>query len=227
MNILAVDDEYSALESLERAIRMAEPDAKLACFDTWGQALAYARETRIDTAFLDIEMPEMDGLALAKRLIGIHRNTNIIFVTGFKKYAADALDIRVSGYVMKPIQPKRVREELDNLRHPIDYISLTIGSYTLDDTSKRVYCNGADVLLHPREYMIFRLLASHPGVYYTPQELYEKTAGLDANEDVRALYSHISRLRKKLGLDESGAPGSIEIEQSRGKGYRLIAHQHQ
>lgn len=229
MNIMAVDDEPSALEALERSIRTAAPTAGLVCFDMPQQALIYAEANRIDAAFLDIEMGGMDGLALAKGLQGIYPGTNIIFVTGFRKYTGDALDLRVSGYVMKPINSKRIREELDNLRHSPEGESKPkliegVGQYTFDHASKRVFAGGKDLLLHPREYNILHLLASRPGVYFTPRELYEKTAGHGANGDVRALYSHISRLRKKLGLDNGGVEKDIEIEQRRGKGYRLVIH---
>lgn len=229
MNILAVDDEPSALEALERSIRMADPAANVVCFRLSGQALEYAKENQIDTAFLDIEMIGMNGLTLAKHLQELCRDTNIVFVTGFNQYTGDAIGLRVSGYVMKPVDPQQVREELDNLRHPpVDSAKLKqldrLGRYTFDHNFKRVYCDGNDLLLLPREYNIFYQLAAQPGVYFTPQELYEKAAGQEATEDISVLYSHISRLRKKLERDSIDDEPDIGIEQSRGKGYRLVVH---
>ncbi len=73
----------------------------------------------MDIAFLDITMPEMSGLALAKAIKDIHGEANIIFVTAYSGYMGDAFGLRASGYVLKPINPERVREELENLRHPV------------------------------------------------------------------------------------------------------------
>lgn len=119
MTILAVDDERRALDELDTAIRDAARDAEVVSFQKASEALAFARENRVDTAFLDIEMSGMDGLTLAKNLKNIYPATNIIFVTAFSTYTVDAFGMRVSGYVMKPIDPRRVREELDELRHPV------------------------------------------------------------------------------------------------------------
>lgn len=119
MNILAVDDEFRALHTLEEAILAAKPKASVACFDEAPAALAYAENHTIDVAFLDIRMGGMDGLALARRLKDLHAGTNIIFVTGYGHYAVDAFDLNASGYVMKPIDLKQVARQMENLRHPV------------------------------------------------------------------------------------------------------------
>ncbi len=119
MNIIAVDDERHALWMLERAIADAAPEARLRCFDAATDALAYARENKVDVAFVDIEMAEMGGLALAKHLKDTSGDTNIIFVTGFSHYMEDAFQMHASGYVLKPIQPERVARELQDLRKPV------------------------------------------------------------------------------------------------------------
>ncbi len=132
MNILAVDDERHALIELEEAILSVEPDATVTCFFSAKEALAYAKKNKVDVAFLDIEMDEMNGLFLATKLKNIYCYTNIIFVTGYSEYVLNAFAIHASGYVMKPINPARVASELENLRNPI----------ILPDTGVRVQCFG-------------------------------------------------------------------------------------
>ncbi|MDL2238455.1 response regulator [Christensenellaceae bacterium OttesenSCG-928-K19] len=119
MNIIAVDDERRALNRTQKAILKNVPDANVTLFMSANEVLEYARDTRIDIAFLDIEMAEMSGLILAKKLKDIHGDTNIIFVTGYSQYGADAFDLRASGYVMKPISAEDVARELENLRNPV------------------------------------------------------------------------------------------------------------
>nr|MCR5101351.1 response regulator [Butyrivibrio sp.] len=73
-----------------------------------------------DIAFLDIEMRTINGIDFAEKLILLNPNINIIFVTGYKNYMADAFAMHVSGYITKPVTEDKVRNELNNLRYPID-----------------------------------------------------------------------------------------------------------
>jgi two-component SAPR family response regulator len=120
MKILAVDNERPALEILERAIMEAVSDAEMKSFSHAGEAVRAVRENgfRPDVAFLDIEMPGMTGLELAKQLKLAWPAVNIVFVTGFSQYAFDAMEQRPSGYVMKPVTREKILLELNNLRNP-------------------------------------------------------------------------------------------------------------
>ncbi|WP_432651234.1 response regulator [Huintestinicola sp.] len=117
MRIIAVEDEEIALDVLERAIREAEPSAEVAVFDKSTAALEYASENKCEAAFLDINMGGINGIALAKALKLEGPEINIIFSTGYDEYALEAIEMRVSGYIMKPITAEKVRDELDNLRY--------------------------------------------------------------------------------------------------------------
>jgi len=118
MNIIAVDDEKNALNSIKTAIEDAVPDCSLSCFSIPKTALEFAKSNRVDTAFLDIEMAGMNGLKLAKSLKDIYGKTSIIFVTGYSNYAVDAFTIHASGYVLKPATKEAILREINNLRFP-------------------------------------------------------------------------------------------------------------
>ena len=64
-------------------------------------------------------MSTMTGVELAKELKGVNPKMNIIFVTGFSEYMGDAMQLRASGYIMKPVTKEAVEEELSVLRFPI------------------------------------------------------------------------------------------------------------
>ena len=119
MNVFAVDDRPVPLEALEDAIRQAEPEASVFAFQSGEEALSFAESTRCDAAFVDVQMPGMSGLEFAQRLKAFCPKANIIFATGYSDYMENALSMHVSGYLMKPVTPEGVREELDNLRHPV------------------------------------------------------------------------------------------------------------
>ena len=135
MNILAVDDEYFALELMKSALdEVSSGAAVYPCRDVVS-ALNVAKEKNIDVAFLDIHMPGMSGVELARELKMINPKINIVFATGFSEYMKDGIDLRMSGYIMKPVTPEAIRTELENLRHPVEWTSkkrikiLTFGNF--------------------------------------------------------------------------------------------------
>lgn len=120
MKILALDDEQTALNILTRAITEAVPEAELTSLSTVTEVLNALRETEVppDVAFLDIEMPGMTGLELARLIKNYAPRINIVFVTGYSQYALEALSVRPSGYIMKPVDAEQIEVEMKNLRHP-------------------------------------------------------------------------------------------------------------
>ena len=135
MNILAIDDEYYALELMKRALEEVAVGAKLYFCRDVKSALQTAAENKIDVAFLDIHMPEKDGIELARDLKMTNPKINIVFATGFSEHMKEGIDLRMSGYIMKPVTPEAVRVELENLRHPIEWSAekrikiLTFGNF--------------------------------------------------------------------------------------------------
>lgn len=119
MQIIAVDDEKIALERLAAAIKKSQPDAAITGFRSPGAALYSAEKNQCDIAFLDVEMRELDGIALAKQLKMQSPKINIIFTTGYNEYALDAWDLAASGYLLKPITADMITKEIGSLRNPI------------------------------------------------------------------------------------------------------------
>ena len=66
-------------------------------------------------------MPGINGIQLAKELKKINPLVNIIFVTAYDNYALEAYQLHASGYLSKPVNSERIKEELEALRHPIDF----------------------------------------------------------------------------------------------------------
>ena len=70
------------------------------------------KNTPADIAFLDINMRGMTGVELAKKLKDLCPKINIIFVTGYEEYKGDAMDLRASGYILKPVTKEQIDKEL-------------------------------------------------------------------------------------------------------------------
>ena len=112
MNVIYVDDERMALECFEYEARALKEIAQMNLFDRAEDALCFARQNEIDVAFLDIEMPDMSGLLLAKALRDIHPDICIIFVTAYSNYALDAFHADAIGYVLKPYDSPTIAHAL-------------------------------------------------------------------------------------------------------------------
>ena len=115
MLIFAIDDEPNMLYLLHEAIAEAAPEAVIEDFTLASTALErIAAGVRPDVVFSDIEMPGMLGLELAARLKQLVPETKIVYVTGYD-YAMEAYRLHVNGYLSKPVEADRVREELEVL----------------------------------------------------------------------------------------------------------------
>lgn len=121
MRVICADNEKFALDILERAVREAAPDAEIRSCLKVSEVLHAVREENFypEVAFLDIEMPGMTGLELAAELKKTLPDINIVFVTGYSEYALEAMRLRPSGYVMKPVTKEKILDELEHLRHPL------------------------------------------------------------------------------------------------------------
>ena len=119
MHIIAVDDEPLALGLLVHSIREACPTAQINKFQSANDALAFLEGNPCDVAFLDIHMRGINGLTLAKKIKDLMPCCNLVFVTGYSDYAADALSMHASGYIIKPVSSHAIAAELQDLRHPV------------------------------------------------------------------------------------------------------------
>ncbi|MBP3892942.1 MAG: response regulator [Atopobiaceae bacterium] len=119
MKALIVDDSRLAANSLVKV--MSRVDARIECqvASTASEALKECMACQYDVVFLDIEMPGVNGLELARRLKVETPLTNVVFVTGYPEYALDAWNTQASGFLVKPVDDDDVRRALSLLRVPV------------------------------------------------------------------------------------------------------------
>ncbi|RZJ92936.1 MAG: response regulator transcription factor [Brevundimonas sp.] len=115
MRILLVDDEPAALERLAALLSQA-PDVSVVGTARNGREAAQAiADLHPDLVLLDIQMPEASGLAVAAALPPEDR-PEIIFVTAFELYAADAFEVEAADYLLKPVRFDRLRQAIERAR---------------------------------------------------------------------------------------------------------------
>ena len=121
MRILIVDDEEHALKNLVTCVKEIEPSAEIVSFSRSDEALAFAKTAvPFDVAFLDINMPVINGIDLAKELKKVHYTLNVIFCTAYPEYTLAAIRVHASGYINKPYEKEDVERELSDLLHPVE-----------------------------------------------------------------------------------------------------------
>ena len=120
MNIIVVDDERYILNGEVDLICRTVHDAQVLGFTGGAEALDYVYAHEVDVAILDINMPDYDGIDLARRMKIYRPSINIIFATAYSDYFEEAMRIHASGYMLKPLRPDRLLEEINDLRHPVE-----------------------------------------------------------------------------------------------------------
>ena len=102
--------------------RDIHPDAEIAGAFKTKDILDACLNHQFDVIFLDIDMPQANGIDIAKRVLEKYPRTNIIYITGYEKYAVESYETNASTFLLKPITKKAIEKALDNLRFPISDI---------------------------------------------------------------------------------------------------------
>ena len=117
-NVIMVDDSEIILNGGMSVLSDILPDATITGFIWPMEAIEYAKINRIDLAILDIELGTSSGLDLCGDLLKIYPFTNVLFLTAYADYSFDAWKTEASGFILKPLTPENVKEQLRKLRYP-------------------------------------------------------------------------------------------------------------
>lgn len=118
LNVIMVDDRKLILNGGLPILEQVMPYAEVRGFIDASEAIEYAKSNRISLAFLDIELRDTSGLDLCRSLLEINPHTNVVYLTAYSEYSLDAWSTGASGFMLKPITPEGVTEQLANLRYP-------------------------------------------------------------------------------------------------------------
>ena len=117
-NVIMVDDNEVILSHGLTVLGDVMPNAAITGFIWPAEAIEYAKSNRVTLAILDIELGTASGLDLCHTLHEINSSTNIVFLTAYPDYALDAWKTDAIGFMVKPLTPEGVREQLKKLRYP-------------------------------------------------------------------------------------------------------------
>lgn len=124
INVVVCDDEKTQVEVLSAFLRAYNTkfNIKINEITDSRELIKKIKNIEIDIAFLDIEMEPYNGIEVGKRIRKIHKNTIIVYITGFKEYALNAFEIRAFDYIIKPITEKNFRRLMKDILLRYDQI---------------------------------------------------------------------------------------------------------
>jgi DNA-binding LytR/AlgR family response regulator len=119
LEVLVVDDEQPALEDLAYLLRQHPRIGSVVTASDATDALRRLRDGSFAAVFLDIRMPGLDGLELARVLSRFARPPEIVFVTAFEQHAVEAFELQAVDYLLKPVRPERLSDAIRRLGAPV------------------------------------------------------------------------------------------------------------
>ncbi len=120
LNVLIADDEAPARRKLARFLTDHEDITIVAEVANGIDAVDLIAMTKPNLVFLDIHMPDLDGLGVAESIVRSENPPSIVFVTAFDQYAVKAFEISALDYLLKPYDKERFEKALERARHSLD-----------------------------------------------------------------------------------------------------------
>ena len=222
MHLLIVEDDERLARVLKRLLEEDRHVVDVAHDGDTGAAIA-EDAAGIDVVILDIGLPDVSGLEVARRLRRDKRDVAILMLT-----ARDTVNDRVSGldagaddYLVKPFAYAELAARLRALGRRAEpgprrsEPKLKAGPIEMNEAFRTVTVDGRRVDLSPREFSLLECFLRHPGQALTRDQLLDQAWPFSVAVTQNAVDAYVHYLRTKLG-----AAGSL-VETVRGVGYRL------
>jgi DNA-binding response OmpR family regulator len=219
--VLIVEDDEDIAQVLQRSLRLEGYETRIAADGEI--ALGAAAEFVPDLVLLDLGLPKIDGIEVARRLRGSD-DVPILMLT-----ARDAVESRVEGldsgaddYLVKPFDRQELLARLRALlrrRPPRGSASLTVADLALNPDTHEVHRSGRTIELTQREFELLEYLMRNERIVVPRQRLLEDVWGYDPFATTNTIEVFVSNLRRKL--EASGEPRLLHT--IRGAGYVLRA----
>jgi len=221
--LVVVEDDDSIRELLGAALRFA--NYEVITVSTGNAALTVLADARPDLVVLDVNLPDLDGFEVCRRLRAAGDDVPVIFLTA--RRAMDDLRAGFAGggddYLTKPFSLDELTFRIDAVLRrsgtrsgrPAASDRLVCGHVELDERTHRVWCAGVEVYLTPTEFRLLRYLLVNVDHVLTRAQILDHVWPDDFEGDWQIIESYISSLRKKLEIDEH----TRTIQTVRGIGY--------
>ncbi len=121
LRVLIADDEPLAAERLQVLLARARGATLVGTASDGESAISMAEALAPNVLLLDIAMPGLDGIDVARSLASQERSPAVVFVTAFDQFAVAAFEVAAVDYLMKPVEPERLQRALDRARDYVEH----------------------------------------------------------------------------------------------------------
>jgi two-component system response regulator MprA len=217
--VLVAEDDQRVRDSLARALVYEGYDVATAV--DGADALVHVADALPDVVVLDVQMPNVDGLAMCRRLRLAGDRTPVLMLTARHELSdrVAGLDAGADDYLVKPFALDELLARLRALLRRSTVTGetevLTAGDLTLDPLRRQVHRGSREVELTKTEFDLLELLLHNKGIVLTRDQLYERIWGYDFETSSKSLDVYVSYLRRKT--EEAGEPRLLHTV--RGVGY--------
>ncbi len=220
--VLLVEDDRGVRESLTRALSLEGYEVDPAPDGI--EAMQVVDRVAPDVIVLDVMMPVMDGLEVARRLRSRGDHTPILMLTARHEVSdrVAGLDAGADDYLVKPFALDELLARLRALLRRTDpaagdATALEVADLRLDPTTRQVFRGDREIQLTKTEFDLLELLMVNAGIVLTREQVYEDIWGYDFESSSNSLDVYVGYLRRKT--EEAGEPRLIQTV--RGVGYVL------
>lgn len=220
--ILLVEDDRDLSFLIEEWLRGENYTLDI-CHDGL-EGYEFLRQGHYDLLILDWDLPGMSGLEICKKFRAKGGSQPVLILTGKNQILEkeQGLDSGADDYLCKPFHMRELSARLRALgRRSQAAFSNTLkaGNLEMDISAHKLYKNGAEIHLHPKEYSLLEFLMRHPGDVFSSEAIIQRVWSIDSEASSEAVRTAVRRIRQKL--DESDDESMSVIENVRRVGYRL------
>ncbi|KOP71424.1 transcriptional regulator [Lysinibacillus sp. FJAT-14745] len=157
IRVIIMDDEPLALINMEKKLKEFNSIEVIKSFTTAKDLLAEGPSLDFQVAFLDVEMPGMNGLEIARLLKEWNKNIFIVFVTAYRDYAVQAFEIHSIDYLLKPISKARLETTINRIQELL-HLENKSTPIQINKPTLTIQCFGGFVVLHNDKAIHWRTL---------------------------------------------------------------------
>ncbi|MDF2986189.1 MAG: hypothetical protein K0R50_1699 [Eubacterium sp.] len=223
LKTILVDDEELSIKRLNKILTECSEIQICNTFSNSLEAYGYIKENKIDVVFLDISMPDMDGMTFSGMLRDMDSDIDVVFITGYDEYAVKAFEVNALDYLLKPVTSERLQKTLDKIKKKRRYVQKNPGIKVSFFNGLKIYTTGEEdreiKLRSPKTEELFAFIVYKRNT--NREEIVDTLwEGFDFDKALKNINSNMYYIRKALSvyeLEDCIKTGKKEISIEKGR----------